>query len=72
MMLNLSRDPIFIVLERKKVYKEMRGNKKIRPYCSAALACEVTSRVRQEEASKRKRPDSIGEVLAQDVHSTDW
>ena len=56
MMLNLSRDPIFIVLERKKVYKEMRGNKKIRPYCSAAL-------VRSQVEFVEKQPPNVKDLI---------
>ena len=35
-------------------------------------SCEDTKRLRQRASQERKRPDSIGEVLAQDVHFTDW
>ena len=41
------------------------------PYYSAALVKIQRDFVR-ERPIQRKRPDSIGEVLAQDVHSTEW
>ena len=56
MMLNLSRDPIFFVLERKRVYKEMRGDKKIRPYCSAAL-------VRSQVEFVKKKPPNVKDLI---------
>ena len=56
MMLNLSRDPIFFVLERKRVYKEMRGDKKIRPYCSAAL-------VRSQVEFVEKQPPNVKDLI---------
>ena len=55
-MLNLSRDPIFFVLERKRVYKEMRGDKKIRPYCSAAL-------VRSQVEFVEKQPPNVKDLI---------
>ncbi|XP_073230619.1 2'-5'-oligoadenylate synthase 1-like [Porites lutea] len=42
--------------ERKRVYKEMRGDKKIRPYCSAAL-------VRSQVEFVEKQPPNVKDLI---------
>ena len=74
MALNLSRYSFSCIILCLRSRKVLQRNTWWQKELAILLCspCVGSKRFRQETACTRKRPDSLGKVLAQEVHSTEW